>query len=705
MDALIQSLMQIAGETGVEFHLNPGLQCPRRPEIIARSAVRGDFPGGPLQPAAVSMSNRILRTSPCLMRWRRCLATVGVALCASLAVAAPAASRSQDHAPAPAVAPLETGKWVHALSAFRPPKYPRGFPHFDYVNPDAPKGGLLRLRNPDRRSSFDKYNPFTIKGVAPAGVVIFMMEGLAHMGQDEAMAMYGLLAEDMMVAPDLSSISFRIHPAARFSNGEPVRPEDVIHSWRMLSSAHAMPVYRTPLTAVERVVATDSRTVRFELKERSLDAVFNAGTMPVFSRKWGEGKKLEDIVGEYPIMSGPYVIDKAEMPRRIEFRRNPDYWARELGVRRGHFNFDRIVYRLYKDQAVGREAFKAGEFDLYKEYSARSWARQHQGAKWRDGRILKIAFETLTGEGLQSALYNQRRPLLQDIRVREALTLAWDFEDYNRFGTFRHAHSLFNNSEFAAQGPPSPSELKLLEPFRAELPSRVFGPAFVPPSTSAGANALRENLRRARDLLAAAGWTVAADGKLQNARGEPFEIEYLEPTQTGRLTAWQRNLEKLGITLKERLVDFALFRRRLETFDFDIVVIVNQDFTLPSSADMAALFDSAAAGLEGSNNWRGVKSRAADRLVRAMAEAGSYEALLDASRALDRVAMWGFWQTPQVYNNTEQISYWNRFGMPKIQAHHFKADTLITGYTEFAPWPLWTWWDKSLDKPAATAGR
>ena len=605
----------------------------------------------------------------------------------------------------PKVAPVETGKWVHALSAYQPPKYAKGFSHFDYVNPGAPKGGVLRLRNPDRRSSFDKYNPFTTKGVAPAGVVIFMVESLAHMGQDEPLAMYGLLAEEMMVAPDLSSVTFRLHPTARFSNGDPVTPADVVHSWRSLSGPQAWPLYRTPLAGVEQAVALDTRTVRFELKERSLDALFNAGTMPVFSRKWGEGKKFDEIITEIPIMSGPYVIDKAEMPRRIEFRRNPDYWARDLGVRRGHFNFDRVVYRLYKDQAVGREAFKAGEFDIYKEYGARAWARQHQGAKWSDGRIVKHAFETGTGKALQSSIFNTRRPLLQDVRVREALVLAWDYDKYNRFGTFRPANSVFNNSAFAAAGTPSPGELALLEPLRAELPPRVFGPAFELPRTNTGPNALRGNLLRARDLLVQAGWKVDKDGKLRNAKGEPFEIEYLEPNQTGRVIDWQRNLERLGITMKERLVDFSLYRRRLEMFDFDVVTVVNQDFTLPRASDMANLFGTRAADTQGSTNWRGVKIPAMDRLIQAMEDAGSFDELRDASRALDRVVMWSFWQSPQVYNNTEQVSYWNRFGIPKTVPHHFRADLLIYGYTEYAPWPLWTWWDKSLDDPAAVAGR
>ncbi|MBK6852388.1 MAG: ABC transporter substrate-binding protein [Burkholderiales bacterium] len=613
--------------------------------------------------------------------------------------AAPPASAA---APASVPVPVQVGAWVHALSSYQPPKYPRGFAHFDYVNPAAPKGGVLRLGNPDRRSSFDKLNPFTVKGVAPAAVSLFMFESLTYSSQDEPQAMYGLLAEEMFVAPDLSSISFRLHPKARFANGDPVLADDVVYCFQMLTSAQATPAIRAAYAPIEKVVKVDDRTVRFDLRERKVEPLFTAGGLPVFSRKWGQvggaSKKFDEIVGEPPITTGPYLIEKAEMPRRIDLRRNPDYWARDLGVRRGFFNFDRITYRMYKDQAIRREAFKAGEFDIMKEYSARAWARQHAGVKWRDGRIQKTSFETATGQGMQGIDFNLRRPKFQDIRVREAITLAWDFETINRYKSFKRANSLFNNSDFAAVGLPSAEELALLEPFRAELPARVFGPAFVAPRTDTGPNALRANLLRARDLLAEAGWKVAADGKLRNAQGEAFEFEYLEPNQIGRNIEWQRNLEKLGITLTERLVDFALYRRRLETFDFDTITIVEGDFTLPSASDLENLYGSKSADEPGSNNFRGVKSRAVDHLIGVMSRASTLAELRTAARAFDRIVMWNFWQMPELYFNREPASYWNKFGMPKVQASYFSIDTAQGG----GPWPLWTWWDKSLDQ-AATA--
>jgi peptide/nickel transport system substrate-binding protein/microcin C transport system substrate-binding protein len=443
-------------------------------------------------------------------------------------------------------------------------------------------------------------------------------------------------------------------------------------------------------TDLERAVVVDARTVRIDLKTHSLDALFSAGGLTVFSRAWGAGKKLDEIVFEPPIATGPYLMGKFEMPSRIEFKRNPDYWARDLPVRRGFFNFDTIRYRMYSDEAVAREAFKAGEFDLYKEYRASAWIRQHQGPKWRDGRIVKKAFPIGTGKGLQSIQLNSRREMFKDVRVREAIQLAWDFERYNQYGTFEHSYSLFSNSVFAATGSPSPAELKLLEPWRAEVPARVFGPAYVPPANHRNALELRANLRRARDLLTQAGWTVGDDGKLRNAQGQPFVFEFLEPGDPGRLIDFQRNLEKLGIEMKERIVDFALYRRRLESYDFDTIVIVETDFTLPSGADLSASFGSKSADEEGNGNFRGVRSKAVDALIDSITRASTMDELITASRALDRVIMWGFWSIPQVYLNVQQVSYWNRFGIPAVQARYLAPDSYPDATSQ--PWPLWTWW-------------
>lgn len=596
-------------------------------------------------------------------------------------------------APAPGEA-----EWVHGYAAFgEPPKYPRDFTHFEYVNPQAPKGGTLYLRNPDRRSSFDKFNPFTLRGNAPAGISFFMLESLATGSADELRSMYGLLASEMLIAPDKSSISFRLHPKARFSNGDAVLAADVKHSFDSITGPHASPTYQTAYAGVERATVLDERTIRFDLKERSEDTLFAVGGLPVFSRKWGEGKRFDEIVTEYPIMSGPYTIDQAHAGRRIEFKRDPAYWARELPVVRGFYNFDRVVYRYYKDEAVATEAFKAGEFDIFKVYGARTWVRQMKGTKWDDGRILKDLFPVATGQGLQADELNLRRPIFQDIRVRKAIGLTWDFDSHNRYGLFHAADSLFNNSEFAAQGLPSPGELALLEPFRGQVPKEVFGPPFVAPRTGRDPERVRANLIEARDLLAQAGWRLGADNRLRNAAGAPFEFEYLTPNEGARDAVWQHNLDKLGIGLKVRQVDFALYRRRLEQYDFDVVTIVEGTFTVPSALDYTSLYGSKSADEKGNNNFRGVKSAAVDHILEAMTAAKTLPPLRDACRALDRVVMWSHWQVPELYFAAEPASFWNKFGMPEVRPRYYTIDNPNSAQLA---WPILTWWIK----PGAAKG-
>lgn len=646
--------------------------------------------------------------APSIPRRRVGLALLGrrlLPLLGALAAWAPTGLRADGAAPS-----FGRGDWVHAVAAYGEPALPRGFSHFPYADPAAPKGGTMVLDNPDRRSSFDKFNYFTLRGQAPAGLNLYMFETLATRGADEPMTMYGLLAEEIRVEPDLSAITFRLHPKARFSNGDPVLAADVKHSFDMLSSSKAGPDWQTRVAAAKAVVVVDERTVRFELADRSRGALFEIGTgLPVFSRKWGlkpDGSRtpFDEIVTEHPIASGPYTIAATDTGRRIEFVRNRDYWAREQGVRRGMFNFDRVVYRYYKDRDVGAEAFKAGEYDIIRVYGLRTFVRGHQGPKWDSGRIVREMMKTQTGQALQSYQLNLRRPIFQDIRVREALGLSWDFAPSNRFGLFKQADSLFNNSDFAARGLPSPGELALLEPFRAQLPKEVFGPPYQAPRSDS-AQVVRANLLKARSLLEAAGWKLAADGRLRNAKGEPFEVEYMSTGQsTVREETWQRNLDKLGIRLNIRQVDYALFNNRLNEYDFDMVTIVEGRFTLPAPADYVRMYSSKSADEKGNDNYRGVKHPAVDHILEAMKRAASMQELTDACRALDRVVMWHHWQVPQLYLAALPVSYWNKFGMPRQRPKYF---TLLLP-SELDPqiqWPNLTWWDKSLDKrPGSPAG-
>jgi peptide/nickel transport system substrate-binding protein/microcin C transport system substrate-binding protein len=647
--------------------------------------------------------------SSCAALRKRALLGVSASMLVLIAGSAAFAATAPPE-PAPPVvstiAPAAENRWVHAFAAFGEPKYSRGFDHFDYLNPSAPKGGTLYLPNPDRRTSFDKLNYFTVKGNAPAGIALFMIETLAFLGADEAQTMYGLLAEEMLVAPDRSSITFRMNPKARFSNGDPVTSEDVKFSFDTLTSSYVSPTYLTDYAGVAKAAIVDERTIRFELKDKSTDQMFKLGRLPVFSRKWGmkaDGSRppFDQIVNEVPIGSGAYTIARSDSGRRFELQRNPDYWARDLPVRRGMYNFDRIVYRYYKDEDIAIEAFKAGEYDIVRMYSASIWARQLRGPKFDSGQIVKRAIHVGTGQGLQAYELNLRQPIFQDIRMRQALVLTYDWETNNRYRDFglKRASSVFNNSEFAAEGLPSPGELKLLKPFRDQIPKEVFGPPYVAPRTDTSPNALRNNLLQARALLEAAGWKLDADGVLRNAKGDPFVIELLAPSSQDtdrRMLPWGRNGAKLGMTIRARRVDFALFNRRLEEFDFDMATIVEPAFQLPLAADYLSLYGSKAADEKGSNNLRGVKSPAADHILAAMAAATTLADFRDACRALDRLVMWSYWQVPELYSDDERLAYWTKFGIPAVQPIHFQTD-LPPDDDSRMPWPITAWWSKGAE--------
>jgi ABC-type oligopeptide transport system substrate-binding subunit len=353
------------------------------------------------------------------------------------------------------------------------------------------------------------------------------------------------------------------------------------------------------------------------------------------------------------------------------------------------------VYRLFRDRSISMEAFKAGEFDVIQEFTPQSYVRLHDGPKWRDGRIIKHNFEYSMGKGMQAYLLNLRRPIFQDPRVREALDYTYDFEKINLYNQRRRSYSLFSNSDFAATGMPAAGELKLLEPWRGQVPDEVFGESYKPPRTDTGPNALRENLKKAKALLESAGWKVGADGVLRNAKGEAFEFEYLEPESSNqfRTVTWQRNLAKVGITLKSRIVDFALYRKRLETFDFDTITIRTPDFALPNVLDYVESLGSKAATEEGSNNFRGLKSKAVDATLAAMSAASTYEELRDACRALDRLITFGHYQVPQLYAPWYSVSYWNKFGLPRTAPKYYTID-------ESGDWPVWVvtaWWSKDAE--------
>ncbi|KVD85358.1 peptide ABC transporter substrate-binding protein [Burkholderia stagnalis] len=580
---------------------------------------------------------------------------------------------------------------AHAIAQYGEPKYPPGFKHFDYVNPDAPKGGTLVLANPSRLTSFDKFNPYTMRGNIAPGIDL-LFESLATGSSDEPASMYGLLADDIAVAPDGLSVTFHLNPRARFSNGDPVTAADVKHSFDMLKSKQAAPQYAAYFADIARAVIVDPATVRFEFRRRNRELPLIAGGVPVFSRKWGlraDGTRIpfDQIAFEQPIGSGPYLIEHYDNGRTITYRRNPAYWGADLPVRVGTHNFERIVYKLYGDGVARLEAFKAGEYDVLVEYIARNWVRRDVGKRFDSGELVKREFRQHNGAGMQGFMLNLRRPKFRDVRVRQALDLAFDFEWLNRqlfYGGYTRLDSYFADTDLQATGTPGPGELKLLEPLRAQLDPAVFGPMVVQPNTNPPGS-LRANLLKARALLAAAGWTYR-DGALRNAKGEPFTFEILDDAGSAFepvVIAYQRNLAKLGIDARFRTADFALLQKRLDAFDYDMTTIRYPGVQVPG-AEQFARYGSKFADEPGSDNVIGLKSPAVDALLAALGAAETREQLLDATHALDRVLMHGYYAIPQWYSTTHRVAYKRTLAYPQTLPLYYSAEG----------WVVSTWWIK-----------
>ncbi len=575
---------------------------------------------------------------------------------------------------------------AHGYALWGDLKYPPGFAHFDYVNPTAPKGGEIRLVGNSRASTFDKYNPFTIKGSAPTYLSELMFDSLLAGSLDEAGAAYGLLAEDVSVAPDRLSATFRLRPEARFHNGDAVQARDVKHSFDTLIGPHTSPAYKTLLVDVAGVDVLDERTVRFRFRQPNRELPLTVGGLPVFSHQWGAGKPFDQVVMDEPIGSGPYRIGPVKFGKDITYVRDARYWARDLNVRRGTGNFDRVQVRIYRDNTARLEALKAGEFDLMAFYSAGDWARRVNGPKFRSGELVKGEFRHRLPTGFQSYVLNSRRPLLRDARVRQALGLAIDYEWMNRqmfYQSYTRVRGIFGNTECAASGLPDEAQLALMTPFRADIPPAAFGPAFEPPRTDGSDNGLRENLRRAQHLLAEAGWRVQG-GVLTNAQGQPLVLEYLDSNEGGArvVTPWMRNLEKLGVRLNFRPVDFALYQQRLQKFDFDITTIAYQG-TLNPGQEYADLFGSRAADTEDSGNLAGVKNPAIDSLISHMVGARAHPEFLAACRALERVVSHSHYLLPQWYSPVHRLAYnaW-RLDKPAVVPPYFRGEA----------WAIDTWW-------------
>ncbi len=589
---------------------------------------------------------------------------------------------------------------AHGYGVWGDLKYPPDFKAFSYVNPDAPKGGELKMVAGSRISTFDKYNPFTLKGNAPSFTADLLFESLLTGAMDEVGAGYGLLAEDITVPPDLLSATFRLRPEARFTNGDPVRASDVKYSYETLISKYATPSYATLLADVAGADVLDERTVRFRFKKPDRQLPLTVGGLPVFSPKWGmengKTKQFDQIVMETPIATGPYKIGPVRFGKDVTFVRDPNYWGRNLPARRGMNNFDNITIKIYRDSTAQLEALKAGEFDLMQFFSAGDWSRRLTGKRIESGELVKMNFQHKLPDGFYSYVLNVRLPKFADRRVRMALELAMDYEWMNVHlfrGAYKRVKGVFGNTECEANGLPSPKEVALLEQYRSTLPPETFGTMAVPPRTDPP-NSLRDNLIKARELLAQAGW-VYKDGALRNARGEAFTIEFLDSTEARGATttaAWRRALEKLGIDFQLREVDFALWQQRLESNNFEMVGISFPGTHFPGS-DYADLFGSKAADVPGSGNYGGIKSPAIDGLVARLSQVDNREDFYATCRALDRVIAHGHYMIPAWTSASRRIAYsdW-KLERPAVVPMYPPEGV------PYMDWFMTTWWARNPPK-------
>jgi microcin C transport system substrate-binding protein len=550
----------------------------------------------------------------------------------------------------------------NGLSLYGELKYPPGFKHFDYVDPTAPEGGTVKY---DAIGTFDTLNPFTLKGQAAAGLGS-IFDTLLASAPDEPVAAYGLIAESVAVAPDRKSVLYILRQEARFHDGTPITPDDVIWTFDTLK-AKGHPRYRLYYAEVLKAEKEGERGVRFTFRSddnRELPQI--VGEMPVLSKAYWATRDFEKTTLEPPMGSGAYKIESVDPGRSITYRRVADYWGKDLAVNVGRQNFDLIRYDYYRDQTIALEAFKAGQYDIRVENVAKNWAIGYDGPALEQGLLKKQEIPNKVPTGMQAFVFNTRKPLFADLRVRQALGYLFDFEWANKnlfYGAYTRTKSYFSNSDLASSGLPEGDELAILQKFKGEIPDAIFTAAFEPPKTDGSGN-IRDNLREALRLLAAAGWSVK-NGRLEKD-GQPFEFEFLldQPEFERIVLPFGQNLERAGIKMHVRLVDPAQYENRVRNFDYDMIDTVWGESLSPGN-EQRDYWSSASADEPGSFNFAGIKDKAVDALVDLVIHADNRAGLLASTHALDRVLLSGYYVIPNWHLTYFRVARWDKFGEPQ----------------------------------------
>jgi microcin C transport system substrate-binding protein len=552
---------------------------------------------------------------------------------------------------------------VHAIAMHGKAKYGADFEHFDYVNPDAPKGGIMRLA---QQGTFDSFNPFIPKGNAGAGAT---NESLLTSSADEPFTQYGLIAESVEVPADRSWAIFTLRPQARWHDGKPITVEDVIWSLDTLKSK-GQPFFRFYYGGVASAEKIGPRRVKFTFSDKgNRELPLIVGQLPILPKHYWETREFESTTLEPILGSGPYRVTKFEPGRYILTERVPDYWGADLPVKVGQNNFDRIRYDYYRDDTVIRQALKAGEIDFRLENQAKAWALDYEVPAVTRGLIKKETIRHFSPTGMQAFVYNTRRDIFKDPLLRAALAYAFDFEWTNKnlfFGQYARTESYFSNSELAATGVPSGLELRVLERYRGKIPTEVFSQPYRAPSTD-GSGWPRQNLSTAFALLEEAGWVVR-DMKLVNEQtGEAFRFEILlvSPSFERIVLPFVRNLRRLGIDARVRLVDQSQYINRLRSFDFDMIISGWGSSESPGN-EQRGFWTSAAAASPAASNYAGVTDPVVDELVEQLISAPDRDSLVARARALDRVLLSGYYVIPQWHLRTQRVLYWDKFSRPAV---------------------------------------
>ncbi len=616
------------------------------------------------------------------------------AVIAGLALLPPLAESRAEDAPKPVDAP-----WRHATSLIGEPKYPDGFQHYDYVNPAAPKGGTL---NASVVGSFDSFNPFIVQGTPAAGfsaVGGLLYDTLMEQATDQAGTNYGLIAEAVSYPADFAWAKFRLNPAARWHDGQPITAEDVIWSFTTLKAQS--PFYNKYYANVVKAEKTGEREVTFTFDKpgnRELPNIL--GDLAVLPKHWWDGTdptgKKRDVTRttlEPPLGSGAYKIESFAPGNRIVWSRVADYWGKNLPTHVGRNNYDTLTYTYFRDPSAQWEAFKKGGIeDIRVENRIGRWETEYDFPAIKRGDVIKESFPFHASGRMQGYVLNQRREKFQDIRVRQALNYAFDFETMNRtlfFGKYKRIESYFAGIDLASSGLPQGKELEILDSVKDQVPPELFTTPFHLPVNDTP-QALRDNLRKAVDLLQQAGWVLKGNRLVNGKTGEPFTIEFLEadPSFERVVAPFIQNLKRIGIDASLRVVDSAQYQRRVDSFDFDVISTVIGQSPSPGN-EQREMWTSAAADLKGSRNYVGIKNPAIDALVDQVVFATNRDDLVAATHALDRALLWNYYMVPQWYSDQINVAYWNKFGIPDKQPDYIGIDTF-------------SWWVDSA-KPLAKA--